>query len=193
MTRVPKHPHMRPASIQTPSLPHSATSTHRPRLARPLSPARARPPPGEPLAPSRSSTATSHHAGPHDRTMPESHHRLAWSLRCVRARSPPALPEPHLDRAPPEVRIAGHLRFSLSLFLLRLCAFTSEGPLRYYIVVLCPSSQPPTPDALPSLRCRWPRSTERTLFAAREDEDPDTRGPLAVSPMPTSFSPSLGH
>lgn len=70
---------------------------------------------------------TSHRAGPHDRTMPESYYRLAWSLRCVRARSPPAPLEPHLDRAPPEVRIASHVLFSLTLFLLWLCEFTSEG------------------------------------------------------------------
>jgi hypothetical protein len=132
---------------------------------------------------------TSRHAGPHDRTTLESHHRLAWSLCCVRARSPPALPEPHLGRAPPEVRIAGHLPFSLSLILIRLCAFTGEGRLRYYIIVLCPSSQPLTPDALPSLRCRWPRPTERTLLAVGKMRTPTPEAHCQSPPCQPHFPP----
>lgn len=131
------------------SLPSSVTSTRRPQPARSLSLACARAPPREPPTPSQSSAATSHRAGPRDRTTPESYYRLAWSLHCVCARSPLAPLEPHLDRAPPEVRIASHLLFSLSLFLLWLCEFTGEGRRWCFTIVPCPTGQPPKPDAFP--------------------------------------------
>jgi hypothetical protein len=111
-------PRARP--IFTPCSPRLATSICKPHLAHPLSPARARAPPGELPALSRSSATTSHHAGPCDRTTLESHHRLAWSHRCIHARSPPA---------PPEVRIVGHL------FFLRLCVFAGEGWRWCFVIV----------------------------------------------------------
>lgn len=128
-----------------------------------------------------------------DRTVPEPRSRLVRCRRCVRAQSPPAPPELHFGQALPEVKISGHLPFSLSSFLICMCAFAGEGRRRCFIIVPCPSGQSSTPAcAPPSPQRRWPWPAGTTLFAAREDEDPDIRGPLAVSPAPTpSLSPSV--